>query len=147
MKSIVLNHCFVCGGLFNDSGGTLVKHFHHMVPVAYGGVDGPQVTLCSEDHNTLHHIAVAMKSGKTYHKYLYQKTPEVCKKLKTLATIVYNSELASRNDPNKLVSVMLHLNAEQKQKIEMLKKVYPKTSRSELFFLAIENLYLKHFKG
>lgn len=144
--SIILEWCWVCNERFQKHGGTAVFNSHHIVPVAYGGVDGPQVTLCTNHHDTLHLIAVAWKASKPHYRYVQNVVPDQVKKLEYLASIVYNAELQSRNDPNKAAAVILHLNAKQKLKIDRLKKVYPSVnSRASVLLLALENLYNKHF--
>ena len=145
-QSIILEHCWVCLEKFQKHGGTAAFNSHHLVPVAYGGIDGPQVTLCTNDHNTLHLIAVAWKASKPHYNYVQTRNAEHVKKLEYLASIVYNAELATRNDPNKAAAVILHLNADQKLKIDRLKKVYPSIgSRPNILLLALETLYNKHF--
>lgn len=50
-KSIILDHCWACKtkeGLHN----------HHVIPQAYGGVDGPLVTLCGTHHTLIHEVAL-----------------------------------------------------------------------------------------
>lgn len=146
MDSIILQHCWICEEKFQKYGGTAVFNSHHLVPVAYGGVDGPQITLCTSDHNTLHLIAVAWKGTKPHYNYVKNRNSEHTKKLEYLASIVYNAELQSRNDPNKSAAVILHLNARQKMMIDRLKKVYPNlSSRPNVLLAALENLYNKHF--
>lgn len=145
-QSIMLDHCWVCGEKFQRVGGTAVEHSHHMVPRAYGGVDGPQVSLCDGHHNTLHQLAVAWKSKKP-HFHLTQGLPkEWLAKIEYLAGVVCNAELQSRNDPNKSAAVMLHLNHRQKVMVDRLKKVYPAAgSRPAIMALALEALYKRHF--
>ena len=147
MDSIFLPYCWICNVPFQGlhPNGTVPEHRHHMVPRAFGGVDGPQVSLCSDDHNTLHQIAVTWKASKSHFKYIQNKPLEVVKKLEYLASIVYNAELRSRNDPNKLASVILHLDAKQKHQIDSLKKLYNKRGRKDILELALANLYNKHF--
>lgn len=48
--------CTIC--LCKDS----VMHSHHVVPQSRGGVDGPQIILCSTCHNVLHANAVFLCS-------------------------------------------------------------------------------------
>lgn len=47
--------CWVCG--VNTS-----LELHHIIPCAYGGVDGPQISLCAVDHSLVH--ALSFKLGK-----------------------------------------------------------------------------------
>lgn len=144
---LIFDYCWVCNAPFTDAvpPGKEIRHHHHMVPRAFGGVDGPQVSLCDGHHNKLHKIAVAWKGSKPHFMLVQGEIPEVVKKLEYLASIVYNAELQTRNDPNKQAAVMIHLNARQKQMIDRLKTVYSKSSRPALLELALESLYRKHF--
>jgi len=126
--------------------GPMVRHVHHMVPRAYGGVDGPTITLCDSDHNTLHKIAVALKANKSYYTHLQGADSEQRRKLVYLANIVYNAELETRNDPNKSASAMVTLTARHKFMVDKLKKVYPShRSREAVLLIALEKLFNQHF--
>lgn len=145
-KSIVLDHCWICGARFVGKGGVEQREDHHIIPCAYGGVDGPTVTLCTTHHSKLHDIAVARKSGRNYQTSLMGEPPQNVKHLLWLANQVVNAELAVRNDPNKAASVTITLNARGKMQVDQLKHVYPKArSREAILLLALEHLYSKHF--
>lgn len=148
LKPIVLEHCWVCLQRFTDVNppGPMLRHEHHMVPRAYGGVDGPTISLCDSHHNTLHKIATCLINKKTYYAHLQGTTDEQKSKLIYLANIVFNAELQARNDPNKLASAMVSLDQRHKTMIDKLQKVYPKArSREKLLLLALEKLYGAHF--
>lgn len=146
MKSIELDHCWVCSAVFIEHGGKAILNRHHVIPQAYGGVDGPTVTLCDTHHATLHQIAVALKAEKPYFQFIQNATPDEAKKLLYLGTVVYNAELATRNDPNKAAVVILQLNYKQKEMLRKLKSVYPKArSKASILQIALENLYNKNF--
>lgn len=145
-RSIVLDHCWVCAAKFTDNGGTETREEHHIIPRAYGGEEGPTVTLCDTHHSKLHRIAVCLKTGKPFFNFLQGESPDRNKKLLYLANAVHNAELATRNDPNKAASAVLSLGARHKEMIEQLKKVYPQAkSREAIMLLALEHLHRKHF--
>lgn len=145
-SSIVLDHCWICSAKFTGNGGSAVREDHHVVPRAFGGVDGPTVTLCENHHGKLHRIAVALKAGKPYFENLQHEDIYKVKKLLYLANQVYNAELVMRNDPNKAASVMMTLNARHRGMVDSVKKIYPQAkSREAVFLLALEALYSKHF--
>ena len=48
----MINTCTICN-IRSDS-----IHSHHVIPQAYGGVDGPQVPLCGSCHTSVHAHAV-----------------------------------------------------------------------------------------
>lgn len=146
--TIQLPHCWVCGGRFIDSQppGRMNREEHHVIPRAAGGVDGPTVSLCDRHHTALHRIAECLASTKPYHVYLQGESSEAQRKLMFLSTRAYNAFAATSNDPNKQAIVMLTLDAQRKQMVERLKKVYPKArSREAIFNLALHALYARHF--
>lgn len=148
IQHIILDYCWVCEDRFVDSNppGPKIRHNHHIVPQAFGGVDGPQVTLCTDHHNKLHSMARAMTAGKSLFKFVHAEPPEARKKLEWLANVVYSAELTTRGDPNKIASVMVHLDQDQRIKIDALKKIYPKAgSRANVLAIALELLYKRHF--
>lgn len=150
IESKRLDYCWVCEQRFTDVNppGPASREEHHLVPQAYGGADGPTVSLCANHHSALHTIAVHMKSGKPYHEILGGHDNIQQAKLLKLAEIVYNSEQATRNDPNKRVLVTLNLTRQQDVMIQRLKKVYPQAKgRSDVLLLALTALYQRHFIG
>lgn len=145
-SSIVLDHCWVCEARFIGTGGLEMREDHHVVPRAYGGVDGPTITLCTGHHTKLHEIAKCLIKGRSHFHLLHGEDQTQIKKLLYLANAVYSAELATRNDPNKAASVMLTLNARHKHMVDSLKKVFPQAkSREAVFLIALEALYHKHF--
>lgn len=48
-KLLLQERCWVCGRPATED--------HHLIPQSYGGVNGPQVSLCGNDHTTLHTIS------------------------------------------------------------------------------------------
>lgn len=150
IESKVLDHCWVCGLRFTDvvPPGPASREEHHLVPQAYGGTDGPTVSLCANHHSALHTIAVHMKSGKPYYEIIGGHDTIQQAKLLKLAEIVYNSEQATRNDPNKKVLVSLTLTKQQDLMIQRLKKVYPQAKgRADILQLALQALYVRNFIG
>lgn len=145
---IVLPHCWVCGARFTDSNppGPANKEVHHIIPRQAGGTDGPTVTLCDGHHAKLHKIASCMSSGKPHFDLVTDEGPEQKKRLYWLASRVYNAFQLVKDDPNKLVMVIMTLDQKQQHMIETLRKIYPKAkSREALLNYALENLWRKHF--
>lgn len=136
-----LPHCWVCTRLFNAN---LVEERHHIIPRAYGGEDGPQVSLCSDHHTTLHEIGKRIYSGKPFHDLL-TKNAEADAKLVYLGTIACNARIATENDPNKLQMVVVKLGGPHKAMLKDLKKVYNRASNQTLIETAIQALHTKHF--
>jgi len=146
VKSIVLDYCWVCETRFVGSGGSEIKHDHHLVPRAYGGVDGPTVTICDTHHSKTHRIAEALIAKRSHFTYLSGESEDRRKKLLYMANVIYNAWLAFHKDPNKAVSTVLTLDKNQQKMVDALKSIYPKArGRSDIINIALLSLYRKHF--
>lgn len=141
-----LDHCWVCGAKFVQYGGTAHNEIHHVIPVAYGGIDGPTFDLCDSHHSCLHKMAVAIRARKPYHHLLGTRDPEMVRKLLWLATRVNEAEALVRNDPNKRVDVLVSLDYDTRQMLDQLLKVYPQAKgRAGLLKIAVHALHRRHF--
>lgn len=132
----------MCGKPF---GPDTKEERHHIIPRAYGGVDGPQVSLCDSHHSALHEIALKLYSKKSYFNLLPHK-PELDARLLYLATVAYNARILTENDPNKKQMVVLQLAGTEVTKLNKLKPIYKNIGRERLIGLAIDVLYQRHFK-
>jgi len=144
-SSVILPHCWVCEVKFVGSGGTEQRHDHHVFPRAYGGVDGPEVSVCDGHHSKLHRIAEQLIKEKPYFQFLRGESPERIKKLMYLATRIHQMHLLIQNDPNKATSVSLVLTAKSQKMIDQLKPVIGVRSREAVLLKALEILYSRHF--
>lgn len=148
---MTLPHCWVCGKRFNDlkvNPGPAMREEHHIIPRAYGGADGPTVSLCDLHHTTLHKIAVALKAGKSHYQLTAGHNPEQHGKLMLLATRVYEAEQATRNDPNKKTLLVLSLDGQLTRMVDDLKSVLPGVrGREAVARAAITSLWNRHFMG
>lgn len=153
VQSKILDHCWVCGQKFLPAVGGTYKEDHHLVPRAYGGGDGPTVSLCERHHKGLHNIALKMISGKSFHELLERDPQRSIKENQTvnlkmirLAEIVANAKRLTDNDPNKQAILTLSLGADLKNKIDKLMTVNPDCkSRARLIAFAVESLYKRTF--
>lgn len=141
-KHVFLDHCWVCKTPFDSS---TKEHRHHLIPQAYGGVDGPQVSLCDSHHSALHEIALRLYTGKPYYQ-LVTRDPDKDERLLYLAQVAYNARLATENDPHKKKVIVLSLTGETFLRLKKLKGVYPKLSQQSLVVASINMLYNKHFQ-
>jgi hypothetical protein len=137
-----LDFCWVCNVRFSAN---VKEERHHIIPRAYGGVDGPQVSLCDSHHSALHAIALRLYSKKPYFDLL-TKTPALDTKLMYLASVACNARLVTENDPNKRQVFVWSPGGETLQQLKQLKTVYGRISRDKLLALAIANLHTQHFK-
>lgn len=148
IRSMTLPHCWVCGTRFVDvpNPGPAMREEHHIIPQAYGGTDGPTVSLCDGHHTALHRIAVALKGGKPYQHFLGTYDPIQISKLLYLATRVQEAEERTRNDPNKRSSVAVTIDSDVRRKLQALAPLYPAAKgRAALIRTAINALYSSHF--
>lgn len=144
-KSIQLDCCWVCGTKFLRSGGQAIEESHHIIPRAYGGEDGPEVTLCETHHGILHRIASCLVRKKPYFMFVKGESKVAAEKLVWLGSQAANAEIQMKNDPNKSQSVLVFIDYTQKQQLEKLKAVYPNEGREKLMQRALHFLYHKHF--
>lgn len=94
-RSIILQHCWVCAGKhgLND---------HHVIPEAYGGVDGPQVTLCASHHTLIHTVALRPRS-RWRQELAPHHNEEQLAKLMQLVDIIAKAKAATRGLKRPLV--------------------------------------------
>lgn len=138
---LFLDYCWVCKKRF---GPDTKKEDHHVIPRAYGGLDGPQVSLCDSHHTALHEIALKLYSKKSYYQLL-TKDADVNKKLLYLASVVYNSRLATENDPNKKPLLIESVKKETLNELKQLRSVIPKSSRAKILEAAVHALHSRYF--
>lgn len=141
-KMTILDCCWVCDKRFDHSNK---REDHHVIPRAYGGVDGHQVSLCASHHSALHEIALRLYSKRSYFNLL-TGDPKQDKKLMYLASCVYNARLLTENDPNKRRILVLSPSKETFDKLDRLKSLFKgNVSRERVIEAAIDALYKRHF--
>lgn len=143
----LVDRCWVCEKKFPEFGGTqhdLVQEFHHIIPRAYGGLDGPTVSLCSGHHTTLHDIATRLISGRPYYEFL-TKDPLVDKRLLYLATRVQTAHATFSKDPNKRLMMVASITKDEASMMEALYTKYNVRSREALFHHILKEAYDRHF--
>lgn len=137
-----LPYCWVCGCEFGHSNK---EERHHIIPRAYGGIDGPQVSLCDSHHTACHNIALKLYSKKPFTELLTPKEDQNTKIL-YLATTICNARILTEDDPNKKQVIIFAPKKEVFNKLKSLKRLYGNASRETLIELAINKLYNQHFK-
>lgn len=139
----LLDYCWVCKRKFGPS---LAREDHHIIPRAYGGTEGPQVSLCDSHHSALHNIAHKLYNHKSFHSLLTQDA-EINQRLLYLGSVAYNSRLATENDPNKRRVEVVSLTGETYKKLKRLKDLHStRISRGTLIETAINQMYYRYFK-
>lgn len=139
----LLEHCWVCKRKFGPS---LARQDHHIIPRAFGGTDGPQVSLCDSHHFALHQIALKLYSQKSFHSFL-TPDPETNQRLLYLGSVAYNARLATENDPNKRRVEIVSLTGDTFKKLKRLQTLQStRISRGHLIETAINQMYSRYFK-
>lgn len=113
-----LDHCWVC----TDSSSL---HEHHIIPQAYGGVDGPTVTLCATCHNGVHHVA----DGREEMKPTSWNTKEKLGKGQWLVSAIVQARILASTSTNKRVIVTLELSANEATMLDRVSQATGSTSR------------------
>ncbi len=145
-KSLIFPHCWVCGIRFKTSKppGQAMEERHHIVPQAFGGKDGPEVSLCSDHHACLHQVALRIKRGAPHNDLLVNESPVTIPKILWLANAVVKAEQVTGNDPNKRVKVILSADVALQNKISQLQKIYS-CNKPKILEKAISYFWKSHF--
>lgn len=146
MKSIIQDHCWVCGQRFTTATppGKANEERHHILPRAFGGTDGPVVSLCDSCHSKVHKLS-----------YDPSKVPVLCKgyplesinKLQYLCSIIYKAKRLLEQDPNKLLPMTFKITKGDAEKLDRLKSVLNVKSRAAVYAVALNRLYHQHFSA
>ena len=105
--------CHVCG---TKNG----LHEHHVIPQAYGGVNGPTVILCASHHTLIH--SAALCGEKKRQELLHGHTEEQKQKLLELILIIRRARVATKYMRRPL-KIQIELSAEDASKLRQLKRV------------------------
>jgi len=151
MKSITLDHCWVCNVRFNDvvNPGPANREEHHVIPRKAGGTNGPTVSLCDKHHTVLHKIAVSInsKNPKPYYHLVSDLSVDQQKKVLYLAGVAANAFAQTKNDPNKKRVVVISTDVQTEMMLSKLKTCYPQArSREDLIKIALQSLFNRHFQ-
>lgn len=142
ITSKILPYCWICEERFVDSGGKALREDHHLVPRAYGGVDGPVVSICDPHHQRVHAIANKLLHNKEY-KHLLEN-PSYDQKMLWLASIIVRAQRSVKDDPNKKALVTLSLTGVQQEKLTALCRKL-KMNRAKALAFLLEEGYVRHF--
>lgn len=133
MQHIILPYCWVCketDGLNN----------HHCVPRAYGGENGPQVTLCATHHTFIHTVALKKRS---FHEGLVHENttnPEQRQKLLQLINIIVTARAATKALAKPMV-VQHKFNTERARKLRELKTLVGASSIEATLNALVDKVY------
>lgn len=132
----------MCDQPFSDVGGPAMREVHHIIPVAYGGVNGPTVDLCDTHHSALHKIALAVRHRKPHAHLLVQAPTAVAKqRLLWLASRVNVAWAATHKDPNKKLEVSIIVDATTKTELQELARLFPQVRGRAALIKHVIHLY------
>jgi hypothetical protein len=94
------------------------RHTHHLVPRAYGGLKGPTVDICADDHNTLHRLALRKANDPSVVLALIDKP-----KLYYLVSVVRRAKKLTSEDKNKRVQLACTISGDLGRKLEQIKNI------------------------
>lgn len=144
MQSIILDCCWVCSGKdgLND---------HHVIPQAYGGVDGPQVTLCATHHTFIHTVALKKPSIREHMIREHTNLADCQHKLTTLVELIAKARAATKG-MEKPMMVQHKFNTERSRKLKELKYLLGRSSIASTLDACVDLLHdqctqLKNQKG
>ena len=124
--------CCVCG--------TRVSlHEHHVVPRAYGGLNGPTVMICAVHHNLIH-TAALNKNVTAREALLADHTEEQKIRLRELILVIRKSRTASKFMRRPMV-LQLTLDPEQASQLRQLKKLIGASSLSQTVTRSLSIVY------
>ena len=125
-----LNHCWVC----HDASSL---HEHHIIPQAYGGVDGPTVTLCATCHNGVHHVA----DGRVDMQPTSWNETERLHRAQWLVSAIAQARIVASKSANKRVIVTLELSANEAKMLDRIKQSIGSTSRVDTLRTLLKQTY------
>jgi hypothetical protein len=112
------------------------------VPRAFGGENGPTVTICVDCHTLAHRLGEKFYSGK-WSKPAFTD-PNMQSRLEYLGIVIANAQHAVEGDANKRVSYCGVFDGEAHSKLKRLCEYYGR-SQHKIILYAINELYNRTF--
>lgn len=104
---------------------------HHIIPVSYGGKNGPLVDLCSNCHSFIHRMAVTNKLSNN-------------NKADVLIKAIIQSANKAKSSKTKTSAFSTRFSSETNAKIKKLASLF-NTNKQNIVVTAINQLYSKYF--
>lgn len=136
MKSQLLDHCWVCGARFITANppGSAIEEQHHVVPRAFGGTDGPLVSLCDTCHSKVHKLALMKSIDPLIFNGLDKSMQN---RLQYLGGVIRNAHAVASVDVNKLLPVSFKISKKEAEVLDKLKIRFQLSSRAAVYKLAL----------
>lgn len=117
-----LEICWICRNRLLDGGGDPIylRNEHHVIPRAYGGADGPTVSLDAAHHDLLHLVANRMMAGSAWEHLLKDMAEDAKQRLLYLSSRVVLAARFTEGDPNKRVIISLSFSQAENSAIKEL---------------------------
>ena len=131
-----IGFCWVCG----QTGGT---HLHHVVPQAYGGRDGPQVSICGKCHTQVH------SDGLKDEPLDYSHTPQPYQmRMEYLVDVIKRARITHKHlitigKVKKEIKITVELNEKQIMMLETIKRITQAKSNKEALQNALSLAYAR----
>jgi acyl CoA:acetate/3-ketoacid CoA transferase len=130
---------------------------HHVVPRAYGGEAGPQITLCGSHHQLIHTMGLCQLKQLTAHsdestideaaeKSFQSLTDQGKQRATYLASVISKAGFAVVSDSNKTIKYSGELTAEQNRKINAIKLSLGVRSKHSAIVMCVNHMYKALFK-
>lgn len=128
-------NCWVCGTLMLDS-----RHNHHLIPRAFGGLNGPTVDICADDHNVLHRLALRRADDPSVILALLGKP-----RLAYLTNVVRYAREVTKNNKNKRFQLSVTLSGDTGRKLADIKRITGSTNNEQVIGLLISEYHSRRF--
>ena len=137
-----LPHCWACETRFRNQypPGPAEEERHHILPEAYGGKHGPQVSLCTDCHTKVHKLASAFRSNKEYGSLLIALPQDGQKKLMWLGQKANEMQTIFADDPNRRQVISAALDKEYQAKFDYIRN-HLKLSKKDTVLRLIDVMY------
>lgn len=121
----LVDRCWVCDRIFPEYGGEdsgLVQEFHHPVPRAFGGSNGPVISLCSGHHSNVHDVALRLAADAPSRDIVGHETPSNIARIYHLARIIVRAMETFGTDPNRKVPIHFSLPFSKNEQLKIAAK-------------------------
>lgn len=137
--------CWVCGTMQS-------LEFHHIIPCAYGGTDGPQISLCAIDHALVHKLSYQLGDGvpelivqdDRLRALPIKKARRAVQMAMYLAQVIKSSRELTSEDPNKKVKFHTSFTKDTSDKLKQLMVFYGFRNQEQALVQAIEDAHARY---
>jgi hypothetical protein len=142
-----VDRCWVCDEVFPKYGGSvhgIVQEFHHPIPRAAGGADGPTVSLCSGHHAIAHAVASRVLANKPFNDLLSASQSSLSAHIDSgimrLADLLVRSTQHLSSDPNRRVNISFGLSNSDNDRLKSVAKSHKMSVANYLQSIVLREL-------